>query len=342
MSHLSCNEKIGSPPKSVRPDQFWQPKLVTPLPILVPFHTYCGGAIYSRNSPISFKENSTTEFTSNIASHGGAIYFKDGSISFKEKSNTRFTNNTAIRRGGAIDSSNSSISFEENSITEFTRNTASDNGGAIYSENGPISFENISNTKFNNNVAKGEGGAIYSVYMLVSFKGNSHIEFNSNAALTGGAIYSIDNSISYGGYSAVMFNNNSAKDYSGAVTAVDISEIIFCDNSTITFTHNNAPFGETVYCGSNSNVTAKGNSVVTFNDISPKWCNNICIQNTGQGAVTIDSNGIVSCSDQKAFTCLTESCNCKSLNYLLRGLTRGTSNAIVNLADKQYYLQLLG
>ena len=40
------------------------------------------------------------------------------------------------------------------------------------------------------------------------------------------------------------------------------------------------------------------------------------------------------CSDQKAFTCLTESCNCKSLIYLLRGLTRSTSNAIVNLVDK--------
>ena len=26
--YLSCNEKIGPPPKSVWPDQFWQPKLV--------------------------------------------------------------------------------------------------------------------------------------------------------------------------------------------------------------------------------------------------------------------------------------------------------------------------
>ena len=55
---------------------------------------------------------------------------------------------------------------------------------------------------------------------------------------------------------------------------------------------------------------------------------------TGQDAVTIDSNGIVMCSDQKAFTCLTESCNCKSFQHLLHGFHDGASNVVVNLADK--------
>ena len=37
------------------------------------------------------------------------------------------------------------------------------------------------------------------------------------------------------------------------------------------------------------------------------------------------------CSDQKAFSCQTESCNCKSLEHLLDGLD---NNAVVNLTDK--------
>ena len=99
-----------------------------------------------------------------------------------------------------------------------------------------------------------------------------------------------------------MFSNNIAKDYGGAITAENLSYITFRNNSTVRFNHNNAPFGETVYCGSNSIVTSKDNSAVIFNDIIPKWCTKMrCLPYTGQGAVTIDSNGIVMCSDQKAF-----------------------------------------
>ena len=131
-----------------------------------------------------------------------------------------------------------------------------------------------------------------------------------------------------------VFSNNIGKDYGGAITE-EISEIIFWNNSTVTFSHNNAPFGETVYCGSNSNVTSKGNSTVTFNDVLAKWCTNMtCLPYNGQGAVIIDSNGIVWCSDKKAFTCLTESCNCKTLQYLLYDLHDGASNVVVNLTDK--------
>ena len=170
--------------------------------------------------------------------------------------------------------------------------------------------------------------------MTVSSKGNSHIEFNNNAATRGGAIYIIGNFISFEGFSTTVFSNNIAKDYGGAI-AEHRSQIIFCNNSTVTFTHNNAPFGETVYCGSNSNVTSKENSTVIFNDVIAKWCNNMtCIPYTGQGAVTIDSNGIVMCSDQKAFTCLSENCNCKTLQHLLDDLHYRASNVVVNLTDK--------
>ena len=295
---------------------------------------YNGGAIYSINGSISFEDNSTTEFINNFTEdNGGAIYSTDGSISFKDNSTTEFINNFAEDDGGAICSHSGSISFEANSTTYFTNNTATD-GGAMNFYRSPIIFKHISNTKFTNNVATRNGGAIYSSDTTVSSKGNSHIEFNNNTATRGGAIRIIDNFISFEGFSTTVFSNNIAKDYGGAI-AEDKSKMIFCNNSTVKFTDNNAPFGETVHCDSNSNVTSKGNSTVVFNDVIAKWCNNMtCLPYTGQGAVTIDSNGMVICSDQKAFTCLTESCNCKTLKHLLHGLHYGASNVVVNLADR--------
>ena len=301
-----------------------------------------GGAIDTSSSSISFEDNSTTDFTNNTAGwHGGAIYTSSSSISFEDSSTTDFTNNTATY-GGAIGTSSSSISFEDSSTTDFTNNTARDDGGAIYTRSSSISFRNISNAKFNNNVAISNGGAIHSRHTTISSKSNSHIQFNNNAATRGGAIYSIDNNfISFEGLSTTVFSNNIAKDYGGALLAEDKVEIIFNNNSTVTFANNNAPVGETVYCGINSKVTTKENFAVIFNDVLAKWCTDTCLPYTGQGTVTIDSNGLVWCSDQKAFACQSENCKCNNLGQLLHGVR---NNTVVNIADKAIlssYVQLL-
>ena len=321
-----------------------------------------GGAIYSRNSSISFEENSTTDFTNNTATYGGAIHTWSSSTSFEESSTADFTNNTATYEGGAIYTRNSSISFEESSTTDFTNNTATYGGaiytrnssisfeesfttdftnntatygGAIYTRNSYISFRNISNAKFNNNVAISNGGAIYSTHSTISSKGNSHIQFNNNAATRGGAIYSIDNLISFEGLSTTVFSNNIAKDYGGALLAEDKVAIIFSNNSTVTFANNNALVGETVYCGINSKVTTKENSTVIFHDVLAKWCTDTCLPYTGQGTVTIDSNGLVWCRDQKAFACQSENCKCNNLGQLLHGIG---SNSVVNISDTKAIL----
>ena len=292
-----------------------------------------GGAMHTYYSSISFEDSSTTDFTSNTAEYdGGAIIIKDGPISFEGSSTTDFTHNTATY-GGAIYTRSSSISFKENSTTDFTNNSARHDGGAIYTTSGSsISFKDISDTKFNNNVAISNGGAIHSTGTPISSKGNSHIKFNNNAATRGGAIYSIDNNfISFEGFSTTLFSNNIAKDYGGALLAEDKVEIIFSNNSTVTFTNNNAPVGETVDCGSNSKVTTNESPTVIFNDVLAKWCTNTCLPYTGQGTVTIDSNGLVWCSDQKAFACLSKNCKCNDLGQLLDGVG---SNTVVNIADK--------
>ena len=292
-----------------------------------------GGAIFTYSS-MSFEESSTTDFTNNTATYGGAIYTYS-SISFEESSTTDFTYNTATYGGAIYASIYSSISFEDGSTTDFINNIAMDDGGAIHSEHSIISFKDISIAMFYNNVAIRNGGAIHSTDTTISSKSNTHVKFNNNAATRGGAIYFIDNFISFEEFSTTMFSNNIAKDYGGALTAEDKSEIIFNNNCTVTFANNNAPVGETVYCGSNSNVTTKENSTVMFNDVLAKWCTNICLPYTGQGTVTIDSNGIVMCSDQKAFACLSENCNCNDLEHLIYdGLGYNNINVVVNIADK--------
>ena len=173
----------------------------------------------------------------------------------------------------------------------------------------------------------------------ISFKDIFHTEFNINSATRGGAIFSVD-LLSFEGFSTTVFSNSIVKDYGGAILAEDKVEIIFSNNSKVTIANNNAPVGETVYCGSNSNVTTKENSTVMFNDVLAKWCTNTCLPYTGQGTVTIDNNGIVMCSDQKAFACLSENCYCNDLGQLLHGVS---SNTVVNVSDKAIlssYVQL--
>ena len=287
-----------------------------------------GGAIYS-HSYIRFEGNSSTMFSNNIDWCGGAIY-SDSYIHFERNLSTVFSNNIADRDGGAI-YSDSYIHFERNLSTVFSNNIANRDGGAIYS-NSYIRFEGNSSTMFSNNDAD-DGGAIFSVSYIL-FEGNSFTVFSNNTADIGGgaiAIFStLRTNVSFEGFSTVVFRNNIAE-YGGAVFASDPSDIIFSDNSAVTLANNKATFGETVFSGSGSKVIAIGNSTVTFNDLSAKWCNNTCLPYTGQDdVVTIDSNGIVWCSDQKSLICLSMKCYCNKLEDLLGDLK---SNTLVNITD---------
>ena len=242
-----------------------------------------------------------------------------------------FSNNTAGDDSGAI-WSRSYILFKGNSSTVFSSNSADRYGGAIFSGYN-IFFEGNSSTVFSNNIAGDDSGAIASD-SYISFEGNSSTVFSNNiAGDDGGAIDSIlHTKVSFEGFSTVVFRNNIAE-YGGAVFASGHfqTDIIFSDNSAVTFTNNKASFGETVFSSNDSKVIANGNSTVTFNDLSAKWCNNTCLPYTGQGGVvTIDSNGIVWCSNQKSFICLSMKCYCNKLEDLLDGLK---SNASVNITD---------
>ena len=290
-----------------------------------------GGAILS-DSYILFKGNSSTVFSNNTAGNDGGAILSDSYILFEGNSSTVFSNNIADV-GGAV-TSNSYIRFEGDSSTVLSNNIAGDDGGALLSDS-YILFEGNSSTVFSNNSAGDDGGAILSDSYIL-FEGNSSSVFSNNIAGDNGgaiAIYStLRTNVSFKGFSTVVFRNNIAE-YGGAVFVSDHSQtdIIFSDNSAIIFTNNKATFGETVFSSNDSKVIAIGNSTVTFNNLSAKWCNNTCLPYTGQGGVvTIDSNGIVWCSDQKSFICLSMKCYCNKLEDLLDGLE---SNALVNITD---------
>ena len=324
-------------------------------------NAWYGGAITSTlSSDSTFEGSSTTVFSNNIAYIGGAIFSDDNSnISFKGNSHATFSNNTALHEGGAIFSDhNSNISFKRNSHAKFSNNTAHD-GGAIYSYNGSISFKGYSYIEFNNNNAPSSGGAIFSLSSDSTFEESSNTLFCNNAANKGGAIYSngyghmyckgsantvfSNNTANSGGaiYSFVvyayffdnsitLFSNNSAAEYGGAVALYFQSNITFCDNSTVTFNNNNAAFGATIFSNSKSTIISKDDTNLFFNDLPAMWCYNKCLSYTGQDdVVTVDNTGLVWCSNQKLFSCLSSRCHCKNLEDILQ-----TSRYnLVNISD---------
>ena len=284
--------------------------------------SYDGGAVSCGS--ISFEGSSATVFSNNIARYGGGAV-SCGSMSFEGSSAPVFSNNIASYDGGAVDCG--SISFEGSSATVFSNNTARYGGGAVSCGN--MSFEGSSATVFSSNIASYDGGAVDC--HSISFEGSSATVFSNNtASYDGGAVDC--RSISFEGSSVTVFSNNIARYDGGAVYSY--SDVVYSDNSTVTFTNNNARNGAMVH-SRNSKVKVIESSTIFINDHLVKWCNNTCLPYRGYtygrwNVITIDINGVVWCTDQKAFLCLSTNCYCNELENLLDGLQH---NTIVNITD---------
>ena len=242
-----------------------------------------GGAIYcDSTSIISFEETSTVSFSNNTANDGGAIYcYSTSIISFKESSTVNFSNNIAsYGQGGAIHRGR--ISFEDSSTVSFSNNIAS-YGGAINCHR--ISFEDSSTVSFSNNIASyGQGGAIHRG--RISFEDSSTVSFSNNIASYGGAINC--HRISFEDSSTVSFSNNSAKQHGGAMSI--FGTISFKGNSFTTFTHNSANGGGAIYCYTlsfeesstvnlSNNSAENGGAVFAHSNISFKESSTVSFSN---------------------------------------------------------------
>ena len=224
--------------------------------------------------------------------------------------------------------------FEGNSSPVFSNNIAADGGAISFNNNSHIIFVGNSSPVFSNNTAKYGGGAIFfTANSNIIFKGNASSVFSDNTAYCGGAIVSLlASDISFQGFSAVVFSNNIAENGGAAAFAYDNCDIIFSENSTVTFTNNKATFDTMVSFNLRSKIIATGNFTVIINDVTAKWCNNTCLPYTDQDdpddVITVDSNGLVWCSDQGSFICSSEKCYCSKFEDLLDGLE---SNITMNI-----------
>ena len=239
---------------------------------------YFGGAIWSRSSTISFNRNSSVVFSDNMATSGGAVFsIAESNISFNGNSNTEFKDNTAIINGGAIflyanltfnDNSvitctgnkanqhgrvfyfmNSFVLFNGNSIISLAHNEAQVNGGVMYCDsNCNISFSGFTNVIFNDDNAINGGAGYFNGLCSVTFKQNANVTFENNNALYGGAICLNNNTnIMFDGNSIAFFNNNMANNDGGAINIIIKSSIMVNDNTTITFTANDTPYGGAMF-----------------------------------------------------------------------------------------------
>ena len=295
-----------------------------------------GGAMLYSYSNMCSKGNSSIVFSNNNAIDGGAIYYHVSNSSFEGSSTIVFKNNTAVGYGGAILATGNyhKISFKGNSTTVFSDNTASE-GGAIYSFiTNYIYFRENATTVFSNNTANYAGAIFSSSFSSTSFVDNSTTEFSNNTANYGGAFYSdYFSNISFVDNSMTEFSNNSAADDGGAIAVASQSDITFGDNSIVNFNNNNAPVGTTVFSTGNSKIISKDNTSLLFNDISAKWCDSKCLPYNGQGdIVTIDGIGVVWCSNQKLFRCLSSRCYCRNLENILQ-TAAGIKDNLVNISD---------
>ena len=236
---------------------------------------------------------------------------------FKGNSNVTFDHNTASQGlGGAMATrSGHNIYFEGKSTTVFSNNI----GGGIFISYCNVSFQEKPNTVFNDNTAiTNSGGGIYIQFSSnIIFKGKSNTIFSHNAAKYGGDIYiTYSSNIFFQEKSTTVFSNNiNTAYYTGAIHTKDNCSVTFDDSATVVF---NVTDGVTVFSERSSKIIAQGNFNVIFNDHLAKWCNSICLPFIDYyDATAIDSDGIVRCSSQRGFYCLSSKCHCKNLEDML-------------------------
>ena len=246
-----------------------------------------GGAIYitdNSTATVTFKGNSTVTFSNNQATqYGGVLFIHSGAnspLTFSENCKVIFSNNSASS-GSAVYSycscatTNNILVFTGRSTTIFDHNKSKNKGGAVCADNSdispfgdcyPIKFDGHSKVMFTNNEAA-IGGAVY-VGFNINIKSlqNSTLTFNNNTAHTGGAIFSYAYHITFQGNSHVRFTNNIALQNGGVLFCSSQCNISFTEDSTVTFSHNEAAQGGVIHIQFNSAIKFQGNSTISFTE----------------------------------------------------------------------------
>ena len=253
-----------------------------------------GGALHiGYNANVAFEENCAITINNNQATHGGALLIIGSSdVMFKGNSMINFDNNTALNSGGALYITQGSVlSFEEDANVAFYSNTASVDGGAVYVQDHCDVIIKGNSMIFNNNEALGDGGALYTNSDSdITFQANSVVKFNDNrATYFGGALRSSSN-IMFENNCTITFNHNEASQ-GGAIFSP--SSVIFKENSTVQFDYNKATLGGALHI---FNITFKGKTVVMFENNEAKlsggalYCDNSSTTMKQNSKITFTNN----------------------------------------------------
>ena len=260
-----------------------------------------GGAICSTNSIVIFEGTSYVKFDSNKATDGGAADLNmNSTLTIKDNVNVTFNKNSAIMGGAVNFHSNSNGIFEMNSILVVTHNVALQNGGAFRLENNScIKFKQFKNAQFDTNEAT-LGGAIYCTESSsIIFTDLSNILLSNNSAERGGAIYLMASSSIYKMYSIIMFKNNTVSQDGGAIYITKQSRLIIMEGSNVMFSHNEASdYGGAMYDKGiinfiNSTVSFLHNNARIGNSIYiklPAQCSSTCLTSRDLGITTTNDN----------------------------------------------------
>ena len=285
-----------------------------------------GGVIFSINSCISFEENSMTVFSNSHSPRGsisGVIHSeKNCHISFKGNSITILSNNIADFGGVIYSKSNCHISFKENSTTVLANNIVY-NSGAVYAENNcHISFGENSTTVFSNNTADYGGALMVNYQCGIAFDNNAAVFFNNNTATRDATIYSTHESeVTAKGNFGVMFNDLPARwcsniclPYSGGSDAVmvDSNGIVWCSNpKTFKLTSNK------YYCRNLKDIlaSAKNNQLINITDKVLVLSSVINLNNSNNISIIGHNNPTVICANSSGLQM--EYCN----NLTIDGIT---------------------
>ena len=184
-----------------------------------------GGAVYVKDSNVSFFSCSFVSNSANSVGSGGAVLIDDSNASFSTSS---FLNNLSAYQGGAIRFTNSIGSVIESNFTQ-NLNTLANGGGAIYLDNSPINFRNCTFSE-NSTQANNYGGAVKLSASSANFS-NCQFTHNSSPQGSAGAVY-VDSSSSPT-FLGNEFHYNSSGQFAGAIfteSSITLSEGIFLGN----------------------------------------------------------------------------------------------------------------
>ena len=250
-------------------------------------YKYYGGVIAAFNSTYII---SNSNFTSNCAEYGGAIA-ATGKSSLNI-SNSNFTSNNASY-GGVIATVEDYILISK---SIFKKNNAAIFGGVMYSAKGTLTLEN---SYFCSNAVNHCGGGLILMIQCSTYIANSTFDHNAGSIYTYNGNLTFSSNSSFSKFTDILIAEQKTTSQEGGVITSFQSTVIFEQESTTSFTYNQAKDGGAILT-TESTIIIYGELTIANNDIMTEVFNSsgggISLKQTRleiQGKCTIFNNSAV-------------------------------------------------